>query len=50
MDKKNTELGFIHRFIPPRLEESGATTATRRQKIEGKAFTTFLLLHGTGGN
>jgi len=51
MDKK-TEIGFIHRFIPPRPEESGASTATRtsRRKIEGKAFTTFLLLHGTGGN
>jgi phospholipase/carboxylesterase len=50
MDKKKTELDFIHRFIPARLEESGAGTATRRRKIEGKAFTTFLLLHGTGGN
>jgi phospholipase/carboxylesterase len=50
MDKKKTELDFIHSFIPPRLEESGAGTATRRRKIEGKAFTTFLLLHGTGGN
>ena len=50
MDKKKTELDFIHSFIPPRPEESGAGTATRRQKTEGKAFTTFLLLHGTGGN
>jgi phospholipase/carboxylesterase len=50
MDKKKTELDFIHSFIPPRLEESGVGTATRRRKIEGKAFTTFLLLHGTGGN
>ena len=50
MDKKKTELDFIHSFIPPRLEESGAGTATRRRKIEGKVFTTFLLLHGTGGN
>jgi phospholipase/carboxylesterase len=50
MDKKKTELGFIHHFIPPRSEEGGAGTATRRRKIEGKAFTTFLLLHGTGGN
>jgi phospholipase/carboxylesterase len=48
--KKITELGFIHRFVPPRPEESGAGTATRRQKTEGEAFTTFLLLHGTGGN
>jgi phospholipase/carboxylesterase len=50
MDKKKTELDFIHSFVPPKLEESGAGTATRRLKIEGKAFTTFLLLHGTGGN
>ena len=50
MDKKKTELGFIHRFIPPRSEESGAGTATGRRKTEGDAFTTFLLLHGTGGN
>jgi hypothetical protein len=50
MDKKKAELGFIYRFIPPRPEESGAGTATRRRKTEGKAFTTFLLLHGTGGN
>jgi predicted esterase len=45
-----TELDFIHSFIPPRPEESGAGTATRGRKTEGKAFTTFLLLHGTGGN
>src|SRR5437764_9211368 len=50
MDKKKTELDFIHSFIPPRHEEIGAGTATRRRKTEGKAFTTFLLLHGTGGN
>jgi hypothetical protein len=50
MDKKKAELGFIHRFIPPRPEESGAGTATRRRKMEGKTFTTFLLLHSTGGN
>jgi phospholipase/carboxylesterase len=50
MDKKKTEHDFIHSFIPPRPEESGAGTTTRRRKIEGKAFTTFLLLHGTGGN
>jgi phospholipase/carboxylesterase len=50
MDKKKVELGFIQRFIPPRPEESGAGTATRRRKTEGKAFTTFLLFHGTGGN
>jgi phospholipase/carboxylesterase len=50
MDKKKTELDFIHSFIPPRPDGSGAGSATRRRKTEGKAFTTFLLLHGTGGN
>jgi phospholipase/carboxylesterase len=50
MDRKKTELDFIHSFIPPRPDESGAGTATKRRKTEGKAFTTFLLLHGTGGN
>ena len=49
-NNKKTEPDFIHSFIPPKYEESGATAATRRRKIEGKAFTTFLLLHGTGGN
>ncbi|MFL6380144.1 MAG: alpha/beta hydrolase, partial [Nitrososphaeraceae archaeon] len=50
MDKKKVELGFIHRFIPPRPEESEAGTATRRRETQRKTFTTFLLLHGTGGN
>jgi predicted esterase len=54
MDKKKTELDFIHRFILPKYEESGATTTTRTSRreteTERKAFTTFLLLHGTGGN
>jgi phospholipase/carboxylesterase len=54
MYKKKTELGFIHSFIPPKYEESAANTAKRtsRQETETqrKTFTTFLLLHGTGGN
>src|ERR1043165_10112689 len=50
MVKKKIELDFIHSFIPPRAEETGAGTATRRLKTGGEAFTTFLLLHGTGGN
>ncbi len=54
MDKKKTELGFIHSFIPSRVEESEDGPSTRRGRGEtetqGKAFTTFLLLHGTGGN
>jgi phospholipase/carboxylesterase len=48
MDKKKTKLGFIHRFMPPKNEES--EERTRQLATEGKAFTTFLLLHGTGGN
>jgi hypothetical protein len=54
MYKKKTELDFIHSFIPPKDEGSAANTATRTSKHEtetqGKTFTTFLLLHGTGGN
>jgi predicted esterase len=38
---KNTQLGFIHRFIPP-----NKVSGTK----EKDAFTTLLLLHGTGGN
>ncbi|MFL6379644.1 MAG: alpha/beta hydrolase [Nitrososphaeraceae archaeon] len=54
MYKKKTELGFIHSFMPPKYEESGVNTAKRISRREtekqGKTFTTFLLLHGTGGN
>ena len=52
MYKKKTELDFIHSFIPPKYEEIGAGTATRTsiRETQGKTFTTFLLLHGTGGN
>jgi predicted esterase len=53
--KKKTELGFIHSFIPPKYEESAANTAKRTSRRDTtekqrKTFTTFLLLHGTGGN
>jgi phospholipase/carboxylesterase len=50
--EKKTKLGFIHRFMPPKNERSGSTTTTKTstRQTEGKAFTTFLLLHGTGGN
>jgi phospholipase/carboxylesterase len=49
--EKKTKLGFIHRFMPQKNERNGATTTrTNRIETEGKAFTTFLLLHGTGGN
>jgi phospholipase/carboxylesterase len=50
MDKK-TQFGFIHRFIPSKNKGGGAkTTRTSEQGSNGKMFTTFLLLHGTGGN
>lgn len=44
MDKAKTHLNFIHRFIPPKNEQS------EERAIQRKAFTTFLMLHGTGGN
>jgi phospholipase/carboxylesterase len=54
MYNKKTGLGFIHTFIPPKYEDSSSNTATRTSRLEtetqGKTFTTFLLLHGTGGN
>jgi phospholipase/carboxylesterase len=52
MDKKKNQLGFIHRFIPPKNGASRVTTGTSKIETEAerKAFTTFLLLHGTGGN
>src|ERR671938_2073170 len=54
MYNKKTGLGFIHTFIPPKYGQSSSNTATRTSKEEtereGKTFTTFLLLHGTGGN
>ena|SRR6188472_782280 len=53
MYNKKTGLGFIHTFMPPKYEESWASTATRTSRRETgtqrKTFTTFLLLHGTGG-
>jgi phospholipase/carboxylesterase len=48
MDKSKTDLGFIHLFKPPKNGPS--EHETRQPAIEGIAFTTFLLLHGTGGN
>src|SRR5437762_2042551 len=48
MDKKRSQLSFIHRFIPPKNNEGSAGASTA---IQGSLpFTTFLLLHGTGGN
>ncbi|HXP51645.1 MAG TPA: alpha/beta hydrolase, partial [Bacteroidia bacterium] len=39
---KNTQLGFIHRFLPP-----NKVSGSRSRKQD---FTTLLLLHGTGGS
>src|ERR687887_1171906 len=48
MVKTKTDLDFIHRFVPPKnvLDSERA----RQLATEAKTFTTFLLLHGTGGN
>ena len=48
MDKKRTQLSFIYRFIPPK--DGRSEKRARQLATEGKVFTTFLLLHGTGGN
>jgi phospholipase/carboxylesterase len=48
MDKTKTHLSFIHRFMPPK--DGQADERARKLVTGGKAFTTFLLLHGTGGN
>jgi len=41
-------LGYIHRFIVP--SDEMRTRRAQGQKEERNKFTTFLLLHGTGGN
>src|SRR5919198_4013470 len=48
MVKTKTDLDFIHRFVPPKnvLDSERA----KQGATQGKTFTTFLLLHGTGGN
>ena len=48
MVKTKTDLGFIHRFTPP--ENVPDSERAKKGVTEGKTFTTFLLLHGTGGN
>jgi phospholipase/carboxylesterase len=51
MDKTKIQLGFIHRFIPPKNKTSKVTIGTTDEvETQRKAFTTILLLHGTGGN
>ena len=44
----NTQLGFIHRFLPPN-KVIGSRTREHVTK-EKQEFTTLLLLHGTGGS
>src|ERR687885_411205 len=48
MVKTKTDLGFIHRFMS--LKNLPDSEKAKQGEIEGKTFTTFLLLHGTGGN
>jgi phospholipase/carboxylesterase len=48
MVKTKTDLGFIHRFMPPK--NAPDSKEAKQGATEGKTFTTFLLLHGTGGN
>jgi phospholipase/carboxylesterase len=48
MVKTKTDLGFIHRFMPPK--NAPGSERAKQGATEGKTFTTFLLLHGTGGN
>src|ERR1051325_3340492 len=48
MVRTKTDLGFIHRFTPPKNVPD--SERTKQGATEGKTFTTFLLLHGTGGN
>ncbi len=48
MVKTKTDLGFIHRFMS--LKNLPDSEKAKQGEIEGKTFTTFLLLHGTGGH
>src|SRR5690349_3003075 len=52
MDTTKTQPGFIHLFIPPKNKKSKATIGTTddEERTQRETFTTFLLLHGTGGN
>src|SRR6187200_849517 len=53
MDNNNNklQLGFIHRFIPPSSNKSELRARQGEQAGQKKTrYTTFLLLHGTGGN
>src|ERR687885_2278790 len=48
MVKTKTDLGFIHRFMS--LKNLPDSEKAKQRERHGKTFTTFLLLHGTGGN
>jgi phospholipase/carboxylesterase len=48
MVKTKTDLSFIHCFIPPK--DTPSDERAKQGVTGGKTFTTFLLLHGTGGN
>ena len=48
MVKTKTDLSFIHRFIPPKNVPD--SERAKQGTTQTKTFTTFLLLHGTGGN
>ena len=48
MVKNKSDLGFIHRFTPPK--NASDSERAKQGATEGKTFTTLLLLHGTGGN
>ena len=48
MVKTKTDLSFIHCFIPPK--DIPSDERAKQGVTGGKTFTTFLLLHGTGGN
>ena len=47
-NNEKLRLGYIHRFILP--SDEMRTRRAQGQKGERNKFTTFLLLHGTGGN
>src|SRR5919199_1446231 len=48
MVRTKTDLSFIHRFIPPK--DIPSDERAKQGATGGKTFTTFLVLHGTGGN
>jgi phospholipase/carboxylesterase len=48
VNNEKPRLGYIHRFIVP--SDEMRTRPAQGQKGERNKFTTFLLLHGTGGN